>query len=140
MGIDLGEARIGVALSDPLRITAQPLEVIEHRGSRKDLQKVEGLAREHDARTVVVGLPLLLSGEDGAAATAAREFAHRLGQRLHGVRIELWDERLTTVQAERTMIAGHVRRGKRKRHVDVMAAALILQSWLDAQPEAGAPG
>jgi putative Holliday junction resolvase len=138
MGVDLGEARIGVALSDPLGITAQPLEVIVHRGSRKDLQRVEALAREHAAHTVVVGLPLLLSGEDGEAATAAREFAQKLGLRLRGVRVELWDERLTTVQAERAMIAGNVRREKRKRRVDVMAAALILQSWLDSQPGAGA--
>jgi len=132
LGLDLGEARIGLALSDPLGVTAQPLETLERSGSRRDLERIAGLVRDRGVSTVVVGLPLRLSGEEGPAATAARAFARRLAARLEGVAVRLWDERLTTALAERTMISGRARRAKRRKRVDTVAAALILQSWLDA--------
>jgi len=133
LGIDPGSARIGLALSDSLGITAQPIDHLECIGSRRDLNNISECVREHDVRTIVIGLPLTLSGEEAQAALASREMAEGLGRRLPGVRIELWDERLTTVQAERTMVAGKQRRAKRRQRIDSVAAALILQSWLDAQ-------
>ena len=133
LGVDPGSVRIGLALSDPLGLTAQPIEYLECVGSRRDLNALSERVREHDARTVVIGLPLTLGGEEGEAARASREMAEGLGRRLPGVRIELWDERLTTVQAERTMVDGKQRRAKRRQRIDSLAAALILQSWLDAQ-------
>ena len=136
LGIDPGEARIGLALSDPLGITAQPLGCLNCIGPRKDLNRIAALVREHEAETVVIGLPRLLSGDEGQAAAGSRLLAQGLGRRLPGVRIELWDERLTTVEAERTMISADVKRRERRAVVDTLAAVLILQGYLDAQ----APG
>jgi len=133
LGIDPGSVRIGLALSDLLGVTAQPIEHLERVGSRRDLNNISDRVRENDVRTVVIGLPLTLAGEEGQAARASREMAEGLERRLPGVRIELWDERLTTVQAERTMIDGKARRSKRRQRIDSLAAALILQNWLDAQ-------
>ncbi len=133
LGIDPGSVRIGLALSDALGITAQPIDYLECVGSRRDLNNISERVREHDVRTVVIGLPLTLAGEEGEAARASRELAGGLERRLPGVRIELWDERLTSVQAERSMVTGKQRRAKRRQRIDSLAAALILQSWLDAQ-------
>jgi len=137
LAVDLGRARIGLALSDPLGLTAQPLPTLAAGGARANLRAVAEQVARHDARTVVIGLPLLLSGEEGAAARAAREFAERLQRRLPGIDVRLWDERLTTVHAERTMIAGKTRRRQRREKVDALAAVLILQSYLDAQCSPG---
>jgi putative Holliday junction resolvase len=134
LGLDLGEVRIGLALSDLLGLTAQPLANLKRVGPKKDLRALAALAREHDVTTVVIGLPLLLSGEEGDKAQEAREFAEGLGRHIHGVRIVLWDERMTTVQAERAMLEGNVRRRKRRQKVDSLAATLILQSFLDSLP------
>jgi putative Holliday junction resolvase len=132
LALDLGSVRIGCALSDSLALTAQPLETIRRIGPRKDLLRLCELAREKDVGTVVVGLPLLLSGEEGEKAAEARDLAEKLGRRLPGVAIEFWDERLTTVEAERTMLSGNVRRAKRKQSMDALAAVLILQGYLDS--------
>ena len=140
LGIDLGSVRVGLALSDPLGITAQPLKSMNRVGPRKDLDFLAKLVSENDVRKVVVGLPLMLSGEEGRSATTAREFAERLGDRIRGVAVELWDERLTTVEAERVLVSADVSRRKRKGVVDGMAAALILQSYLEAHPEDFGPG
>ncbi len=131
LGIDLGEVRIGLALSDALRLTAQPLSVESRRGPRRDLQMIAALVREHDVRNVVVGLPRLMSGAEGTAALAARAFADALREHLRDVPVDLVDERLTTVQAERTLVSAGVRRKRRKQVVDKLAASLILQSFLD---------
>ena len=133
LGVDLGDARIGLAASDPLGSMALPLETLERVGPRQDVERVARRAREIEARVIVVGLPRLLSGEEGRQARLAREFAERLGTLLPGVPVELWDERLTTMEAERTMISGGVDRRRRRKHVDPVAAALILQGWLDAR-------
>ena len=132
LALDLGDVRIGVALSDPLRITAQPLEPLRRVGPRKDLAAVARLIEQHGAETVVIGLPLLLSGDEGPRAAMAREFAAGLERRLQRIRIVLWDERFTTVEAERAMIADGVRRAKRRDVVDGLAAVLILQSFIEA--------
>jgi putative Holliday junction resolvase len=132
LGVDLGDARIGLALSDLLGLTAQPQAALKAIGPRRDAQRIAAFVEEHDVHTVVVGLPLLLSGEDGERSAAARAFAARLERRFTRVRVTLWDERMTTVEAERALIAGNVRRRRRREAVDSLAAALILQRFLDA--------
>jgi putative Holliday junction resolvase len=133
LALDLGDVRIGLAISDPLGITGQPLPPLERIGPRRDMARLVELVQEHEVTTVVIGLPLLLSGLDGARATEAREYSERLGRRLPAVRVELWDERLTSRQAEREMIAGGVSRKKRKKVIDGLAATLILQGYLEVQ-------
>jgi putative Holliday junction resolvase len=137
LAIDLGQARIGLALSDPLGLTAQPLATVHRVGPRRDLRAIVQHIEATEACTVVVGLPRLMSGEEGQQAKAAREFAERLGRRVPRVQVSLWDERLTTVQAERTMISGNVRRARRRQIVDELAAVLILQGYLDRTADAG---
>jgi len=137
LAIDLGDVRVGLALSDPLGITAQPYETLKRLGDRQDLDRIVGHVRMHDVRRVIVGLPLLMSGEEGSRAHSAREFAARLATRLGEVPVEMWDERLTTVQAERALLAGDMRRRKRRDVVDRLAAVLILQNWLDSRVASG---
>ena len=139
LAVDLGDVRIGTALSDPLGITAQPLETISARGPRPDLRRICELATTHEVDTIVIGLPLHLSGAEGARSEQAREWARRLSGRMPRVNVVLWDERLTTVEAERVMIDANVSRARRRRSVDNMAAALILQCYLDARQAPGAP-
>lgn len=135
LGLDLGQVRIGLALSDALGLTAQPLGSLRRVGLRADLASLAKLVAEHEVARVVVGLPLLMSGSVGAAATSAQAFAERLRGRLPGIDVKMWDERLTTVEAERLLVDADVRRSKRKLVRDTLAAVLILQNYLDA----GAP-
>lgn len=123
--------RVGVAMSDPLGMTAQPLEVIDRR--RQDAaRRIAELVGEYMVEQVVVGLPLALDGSEGSAAQAVRQFMVTLAAMLT-VPIATWDERFSTVQAERAMIEGGARRETRRRSIDKVAAALILQSYLDAR-------
>lgn len=132
LGIDVGSVRIGVALSDPLGLTAQPLAVLDRR--REDpLARIVELVREHEVVRIVVGWPLTLDGSEGLATRAVGAFVDELAARLE-VPIERWDERLTTAAAERSLIEAGVRRVKRRGSIDKVAAALILQSYLDAKP------
>ena len=137
LGLDLGDARIGLALSDPLGITAQPVGKIDSRGPTADLRQIRSIIAEHQAVEVVVGLPLHLSGKSGTRAEQAREFARRLGASVPGIPVELWDERLTTAEANRAMISGNVRRRRRREVIDTLSAVLILQSYLDARSIGG---
>jgi putative pre-16S rRNA nuclease len=132
LGLDLGERRVGVALSDSGGVLATPYEVIQRSGDRaRDHDRVAALVDETGAEVVVVGLPLSLDGSRGPAAVGVEAEAATLRQRLD-VPVELWDERLSTVEAERRLRAAGTR-GKRQRHVvDQVAATVILQSWLDA--------
>lgn len=130
LGLDLGDKRIGVALSDPLGWTAQGLSVIHSKGARGDIRQIKELVTQHEVNKVVVGLPLNMDGSAGPRAEKARAFARRLGQVL-GLPVELWDERLTTVEAERLLIQADMRRAGRM-VIDKMAAVLILQNYLDA--------
>ena len=134
LALDLGEVTIGLALSDPLGITAQPVDPLRCVGPRKDLNRLAEIIEARDVGKVVIGLPLMLSGDEGTAARGAREFAERLSRRLPGLSVELWDERLTTVQAERELLAADVRRDKRRKVVDGLAAAIILQNYLECRP------
>lgn len=130
MALDVGEATLGVALSDPLGVTARPLLTIRRSGLKRDFDAIAGLAREHEVSAIVVGLPLTLSGETGPAARKALAFSDALGRAL-SLPVHTWDERLTTVQAERSLLEGDVRRSRRRDVINHVAAALILQSWLD---------
>ena len=131
LALDLGDARIGLAVSDELGITAQPLGYLASTSKRADLHAIAMLVEEREVTRVVVGYPLLLSGEEGSRACEARETAERLRKTLV-VPVELWDERLTTAQAERELVGDGVRRSRRRKVIDSLAAVLILQSWLGA--------
>ena len=137
LALDLGAKRIGVAVSDPLGIIAQGLPTLAATGRKAVMVALAQIVEEQGVVRVVVGLPLRLSGEEGPEALAARTFAAELSGRLH-LPVELWDERLTTVQAERTLLAGNTRRDRRRQERDRLAAILILQSWLDAHAFSGA--
>lgn len=135
LAVDLGTVRVGLALSDPLRITGQPMGHLQRRELRSDLRALIDVVEAHDVSTVVVGHPLLMSGLAGERALDAEKFAERLRASLT-CSVVLWDERLTTVQAERALIEGDVSRRTRRKVIDAAAAALLLQSWLDSQPRA----
>jgi putative Holliday junction resolvase len=131
LALDYGTKRIGVALSDELGWTAQPLETFERRTLDQDLTHIGELVSAHDVERVILGFPLQLDGREGPAAQAMREFAARLEESL-SVPLVLWDERMTTKAAEDLLIAADVSRKKRKGAVDRIAAALLLQSYLAA--------
>lgn len=132
LGLDYGSRRIGVAISDPLGLTAQPLPVIEREGDRKDIAAIGKLASGAGVVSVVVGLPLLLNGEEGPQASRARTFGERLSAEL-SLPVVLWDERMTTVQSERHLIDSGVRRERRRELRDSLSAMFLLQSFLDRQ-------
>ena len=135
LAVDLGTVRVGLALSDPLRITGQPMGRLPRRALRDDMDVLIGIVRANEVAVVVVGHPLLMSGIAGERALDAQAFVERLRSDI-ACPVVLWDERLTTVQAERALIEGNVSRRNRRKVVDAAAAALLLQSWLDAQPGA----
>jgi putative Holliday junction resolvase len=132
LALDLGEARIGLAISDGLGITAQPLPVLRRTALAADLEALARIVAEREVQEIVIGLPLLLSGVEGTAAQAARAFAAALAERLPGVPLELWDERLTSAEAERVLVSADVSRRRRREVLDGLAATLLLQSYLDA--------
>lgn len=142
LGIDPGDARIGVARSDPSGFLATPVETVARTpGARTDLDRIAALLDEEGAVEVVVGLPRGLSGREGPAAVKVREFAAALARRVAPVPVRLFDERLTTVSAE-NVLRGQGRKGsKRRAVVDQAAAVLILQTALDRERNTGtAPG
>lgn len=132
LGLDYGDRRIGVALSDAFGWTAQGLEMIERKQEGDDIRRIEQLVREHEVETIVVGLPKNMNGTIGPRGEICMAFAEQLRQIL-SLKVELWDERLTTVAATRTLLEADVSRRKRKQVVDKMAAALLLQNYLDAK-------
>lgn len=130
LALDVGEKRIGVAISDPLGLTAQGLGVIERRDLLRDVAALKALVADFPVQEIVVGLPRHLDGRPGTHAEMALELAEVLGREL-GVPVIPWDERLTTREAERLLVSADVSRKKRRRVVDQVAAALILQGYLD---------
>lgn len=131
LGIDLGSKRIGVALSDSGGSLATPYEVVARSGDRgRDHRRIAELAQEAGAELLVVGLPLSLDGSTGRAAQAALAEADELAEAT-GLPIEMWDERLTTVTADRDLIALDMRAEARRKVVDKVAASILLQAWLD---------
>ena len=137
MGVDYGGRRVGLALSDPLGITAQPLECIVRENDAQVAGELERLIQTHDIERVVVGLPVNLSGNDSPQTKRTRRFISRLRKNL-GVKIETWDERLSSDEAERALIDMDVRRSRRNERRDIVAAQLILQGYLDTKGPAKA--
>lgn len=134
LGLDVGTKTIGVALSDELGWTAQGLETIrrDEREPENDFLAIAELVQTHHVDTIVIGMPKNMNGSIGPSGQRSKEFAETL-QSYVSCKIELWDERLTTVAAERLLIAADVKRNKRKRVIDKVAAVMILQSYLDAK-------
>jgi len=136
--LDVGDATIGVAVSDQLNIIAQGFTTIERVGIRKDAGKVIDLIREYDCDTVILGLPKNMDGSEGPQCDKVKEFKVMLENKMKStgmgnITIVLEDERLTTVMAEKVLIEGDVRRSDRKKVIDKQAAVLILQSYLEKQ-------
>jgi len=130
LGLDIGEKRIGVALSDPQGLLAGALTIIERRDSAADIQAILNLVEKHGVERIVVGLPRSLDGSIGQQAEKVQAFSEMLGQKVD-VPVESWDERLSTVAAERLLLEVGARRAKRKKHRDAIAASFILQGYLD---------
>ncbi len=137
-GLDVGTKTVGVAVSDALGITAQPVTTLRRTNLRADLTELRRLAEHHGVEHAVVGLPLNMNGSEGPSAVEARRFGDAVARTL-GIRVEYWDERLTTAAANRMLLEADVSRARRRAVVDQVAAALILQGWLDAR-QSTAPG
>jgi putative Holliday junction resolvase len=133
IGLDFGSKTVGVAVSDPLGITAQGVEIIRRTSEgklRKTYARIEELARQYEAKRFVVGLPKHMNNDEGDRALKSREFAKALERRT-GLPVDLYDERLTTVAADRAMNQMRIKGADRKKYVDEIAAVLILQGYLD---------
>jgi len=132
LGLDVGARRIGIAISDPLGVTAQGLSTLERRNRRYDLGELRKLLREYEVGEIVVGNPLRMSGESGTQAEKMATFAKQL-EEAFDIPVHLWDERLSTAEAHRLLDETNSRDSRRKAVIDKMAAVLILQSFLDAR-------
>ncbi len=133
MGLDFGSKTVGVAVSDSLLLTAQGVEIIrrkEENKLRQTLARIEALIVEYQVEEIVLGLPKNMNGTEGIRAELSYEFKDKLERRT-GLPVVMWDERLTTVAAEKAMMEAGIRREHRKEHVDRIAAVLILQGYLD---------
>ncbi len=131
LGLDYGEARIGVAVSDPFGILATPLETISEKNRERQLEAVARVTKENRAEKLVFGLPIRMDGSRGHRADYTEEFARELSEKT-GLPYEMWDERLSSTEAHRILEEGGVSGKKRKTKVDKIAAVLILQGYLDA--------
>jgi putative Holliday junction resolvase len=135
LGIDYGVKRIGLALSDPLLLTARPYEVIHRTSLREDVQRIRTIVTEQEVSCIVVGLPLNMDGSPGILTDEVTSFAETLRKEL-SVTVELYDERLTTLQADRMLTEeADISREKRKMVRDKLAASLILQSYLEQKQQ-----
>ena len=134
MGLDYGSKTVGVAMSDPLGITAQAVETIWRKDEnklRKTCARIEALISEYEVERIVLGLPKHMNNDLGERAEKALAFGEMVKRRT-GLEVVMWDERLTTVEAERTLIENNVRRENRKQYIDKIAAVFILQGYLDS--------
>jgi putative Holliday junction resolvase len=140
MGVDAGTRRVGIALSDELRITASPLTTLQRKDDRSTARAIRDLAVKHEVDRIVVGHPVGLDGREQESSREAAALAVAIRDAAQ-IEVVSWDERLTTAQAERALIEGGVRRERRREIIDQVAAALMLQSYLDAAPpESGSGG
>ena len=131
MALDLGRKRIGLALSDPLGISAQGLETLQRTTIRQDIAAIEALVAEHGVKLVLLGHPLNMKGDEGRQALYTRNFAERLRERA-GLNVRFWDERLTSKEAERVLKQSGISIEKRAKAVDRLAAVILLASFLDS--------
>ena len=136
LGLDVGSRTIGMAVSDPLWITAQGLETIRRENKRKDLEQLAKVIRDYEIAEIVVGYPLRLSGAEGTQSEKMQAFAEELRKKFN-LPVHLWDERLTSSQAHQILSEAEVSIEKRRKAVDRMAAMLILQSWMEASQHQG---
>ncbi len=134
MGLDVGDKRIGIALSDPEGLIASPRYTLQRGGLDKDLDYLIEMARSEEVGEILVGMPISLDGSEGPQAKKVMKFIHHLAER-SGMPVVPWDERLTTVVAERALLEGNVSRAKRRQVIDKVAAAYILQGYLDYRSE-----
>ena len=135
MGLDFGSKTVGVAVSDGLGLTAQGVEIIRRTSEnklRQTLARIEALVREYEVGTIVLGFPKNMNNTIGDRAEKSLAFKEMLERRT-GLPVIMWDERLTTVEANRTLMEGNVRREDRKKYVDMLAAVYILQGYLDCE-------
>lgn len=137
MGLDLGKKTIGVAVSDEMGFSAQPITVIRRKGLKQDLAELAALIEQYDVTSIVLGLPRNMNGSIGPQAEKSKVFGAMLEEKFQ-LKIDYWDERLTTVSAERVLLEGDVSRAKRKKVIDKVAASLILQGYLDRLAGQGA--
>ena len=134
MGLDYGTKTVGVAISDALGLTAQGIETIQRKEEnklRRTLARIEELVSEYEVEKIVLGFPKHMNNDIGERAEKSLEFRDMLARRT-GLEVIMWDERLTTVEAERTLIESNVRRENRKKYIDQIAAIFILQGYLDS--------
>jgi len=136
MGLDVGTKTVGVAVSDELGMTGQAVTTLRRTNLRADLDALADLAAERGVSQLVVGLPRNMDGSEGPSAALARALGEKLAERT-GLPVAYWDERLTTREAQRALIEADVSRARRRKVIDQVAAALILQGWLDAQAHPG---
>lgn len=132
MGLDVGDKTIGVAVSDRLGLTAQSVEVIHRSTVDRDFARLSELVADFEVKHIVVGLPINMNGTIGPRAKLCQHFAKEMEKTI-GLPVTLWDERLTTMAAEKTLLSADVSRRRRKQVIDKLAATLILQAYLDAQ-------
>ncbi|HWW15222.1 MAG TPA: Holliday junction resolvase RuvX [Candidatus Dormibacteraeota bacterium] len=132
LGLDVGSRRIGIAVSDPLGITAQGLDTLQRRNKRTDMAALERVIREYEVREIVVGLPLRMSGAEGTQSEKMEVFAEELRKRFR-MPVHMWDERLTSAEANRLLRETELSIEKRAKAVDRMAAVLILQGWMEGR-------
>lgn len=135
MGLDYGSKTVGVALSDTLLLTAQGLEIVRREREdklRQTLSRLDTICKEYEVSQIVLGYPKNMNNTEGVRCEKTMAFKEMLEKRT-GLPVVLWDERLTTVEADRTMMEGGIRRENRKEYVDMLAAVFILQSYLDKE-------
>ena len=132
MGLDVGDKTIGVAVSDLMGLTAQGVKTIKRVGKKKDIEALKEIIKERQVNKIVSGLPKNMNGTLGPQGEKVIKFCELLEEET-GIKIEYWDEKLSTVAAERTLIQGNVRRENRKGVIDMVAAVIILQGYLDRQ-------
>ena len=132
LGIDYGEHRIGVAISDPMCMLSTPVETLQVTGMNKAVEQVASIVKAREVAKILVGLPLHMNNTKGELAHLCEKFAEKLRKHT-GREVVMWDERLTSKEAERVLLAADVSRAKRKKVIDKMAAQILLQSYLDAQ-------
>ena len=131
MGIDYGTKRIGVAISDPLCTMAHPLEVVDVRGDNSHIERIKDIAEKYNITHVIVGLPYNMDGSIGDCGNSIMEWSRQLEESI-GLPVTLWDERLTTYEAQNILIHSNMRRIKKRQVVDKIAASLILKGYLDS--------
>ena len=134
MSLDVGTKTIGIATSDLMWMIANGVETIRRTSVERDFTRIGELIKEHDVSTLVVGYPKNMNGSIGERAQICEAFAEELRNRFPACKVVLWDERLSTVAAEKVLVDADMRRNKRKKIIDMMAAVVILQNYLDSNP------